>query len=111
MSRIVTPAIESATGVSADIYVRVKKVSGGRVLRRVGLPCTRVFGCGARHAGHTNAGSLSRQEHEIIKLLIREKTSYDVCVVAHGVVGELVGLPVDALLAIRAGPPTGDAKA
>jgi alkylhydroperoxidase family enzyme len=31
-------------------------------------------------------------------------------VAAHSFVGKLVGLPVDALRAIRAGQPTGDAK-
>jgi AhpD family alkylhydroperoxidase len=58
-----------------------------------------------------NSGGLSRQEHETIKLLVSEKTGCDVCVAAHSFVGKLVGLPVDALRAIRAEPPPGDAKA
>ena len=31
MSRIAIPDITSATGATADIYARVKKISGGRV--------------------------------------------------------------------------------
>jgi hypothetical protein len=31
MSRIAIPAIESGTGATADIYVQVKKIAGGRV--------------------------------------------------------------------------------
>jgi len=113
MSRIAIPAIESATGVTADIYARVKKISGGRVpntYAALGYLVPASLDAVLDAQGTLNSGSLSRQEHEIIKLLISEKTGCDVCVAAHSFVGKLVGLPVDALRAIRAGQPTGDAK-
>jgi AhpD family alkylhydroperoxidase len=113
MSRIAIPDTTSATGATADIYARVKKISGGRVPNTYAalghlIPASLTAVLDAQHI--LNSGSLSRQEHEIIKLLISEKTGCDVCVAAHSFVGKLVGLPVDALRAIRAGRPTGDAK-
>lgn len=113
MSRIVIPAIESATGATADIYTQVKKIAGGRVPNTYAalgylIPASLAAVLDAQ--GTLNSGGLSRQEHEAIKLLISEKTGCDVCVAAHSFVGKLVGLPIDALRAIRAGEPTGNAK-
>ncbi|WP_027921768.1 carboxymuconolactone decarboxylase family protein [Pseudomonas sp. URMO17WK12:I12] len=113
MSRIVIPSIESATDATADIYARVKKLSGGRVPNTYAalghlIPASLAAVLDAQAT--LNSGNLSRQEHETIKLLISEKTGCDVCVAAHSFVGKLVGLPVDVLRAIRAGMPTGDAK-
>lgn len=113
MSRIAIPDIESATGATADIYARVKKISGGRVpntYAALGYLVPASLAAVLDAQGTLNSGSLSRQEHETIKLLVSEKTGCDVCVAAHSFVGKLVGLPVDALRAIRAGQPTGDAK-
>ncbi|WP_233838801.1 carboxymuconolactone decarboxylase family protein [Paraburkholderia sp. ZP32-5] len=113
MSRIAIPAVESATGATADIYARVKKISAGRVpntYAALGHLVPASLAAVLDTQGTLNAGSLSRQEHEIIKLLISEKTGCDVCVAAHSFVGKLLGLPVDVLRAIRAGKPTGDAK-
>ncbi|MFM0498476.1 carboxymuconolactone decarboxylase family protein [Paraburkholderia caledonica] len=113
MSRITIPTIESATGATADIYSRVKKISGGRVPNTYAalgylVPASLAAVLDVQSA--LNSGSLSRQEHEIIKLLISEKTGCDVCVAAHSFVGKLVGLPVDALTAVREGRSTGDVK-
>ncbi len=113
MSRIAIPAVESATGATADIYAWVRKMSGGRVPNTyavLGHLIPASLAAVLDTQGTLNSGSLSRQEHETIKLLISEKTGCDVCVAAHSSVGKLVGLPVDALRAIRAGQPTGDAK-
>jgi AhpD family alkylhydroperoxidase len=38
------------------------------------------------------------------------KTGCEVCVAAHSFLGKLAGLSVEALRAIRAGQPTGDAR-
>jgi AhpD family alkylhydroperoxidase len=113
MSRIAIPAIESATGATADIYARVRKIAGGRVPNTyvaLGylLPASLAAVLDAQ--GTLDSGSLSRQELETIKLLVSAKTGCDVCVAAHSFVGKKVGLPVDVLRAIRVGQVTGDAK-
>lgn len=113
MSRISIPPIESATGVTADVYARVKRIAGGRIpntYAALGSLVPASLAAVLDTQGTLNSGGLSRQEHEIIKLLISEKTGCDVCVAAHSYVGKLTGLRVDELHAIRAGEPTGNAK-
>lgn len=113
MSRIAIPAIESATGVTADVYAQVRKIAGGRVPNTYAAlgylaptPLVAVLNALVALA----SGSLSQQELQTIKLLVSAKTGCDVCVAAHSFVGKMAGLPDDALRAIRAGEATGDAK-
>jgi AhpD family alkylhydroperoxidase len=113
MSRISVPAIESATGATADIYTRVKKISGGRVpntYAALGYLVPQSLAAVLDAQAALASSGLSRQEFETIKLLISAKTGCDVCVAAHSFVGKMTGLPVDALRAIREGRATGDAK-
>ena len=113
MSRIAIPAIESATGDTADIYTRVRKLAGGRVPNTYAAlgylaPSSLDAFLNAQRA--LASGSLSQQELQTIKLLVSAKAGCDVCVAAHMFLGEMAGLPVDTLRAVRAGRPTGDAK-
>jgi len=113
MSRIAIPAIESATGATADIYAQVKKIAGGRVpntYAALGHLIPASLAAALKTQSALASGSLSHQELEAIKLLVSVKTGCDVCVAAHSFVGKLAGLSADALRAIRAGQPTGDAK-
>jgi AhpD family alkylhydroperoxidase len=113
MSRIVIPAIESATGATADVYAQVRKIAGGRVpntYAALGYLAPASLAAVLNVQGTLASGSLSQQEVQTIKLLVSAKAGCDVCVAAHNLLGKMVGLPVDALRAIRAGQPTGDAK-
>lgn len=113
MSRITIPAAESATGLTADVYGRVKKVAGGRVpntYAALGYLAPSSLGAFLDAHAALALGSLSQQDLQTIKLLVSSKAGCDVCVAAHSFLGKLSGLPVDALRAIRAGRPTGDAK-
>jgi AhpD family alkylhydroperoxidase len=113
MSRIAIPPIESATGATAELYEQVKKTAGGRVpntYAALGHLIPAPLAAVLKTQGALASGSLSRQEHEAIKLLISVKTGCDVCVAAHSFVGKLTGLSPEALRAIRASQPTGDAK-
>ncbi|MGO4306562.1 carboxymuconolactone decarboxylase family protein [Cupriavidus sp. RAF12] len=60
--------------------------------------------------GILNSGSLSQQDHQVIKLLVSEKSGCDGWMAAHNLDSDLTALPVDAQGAIRAGQPTGDAR-
>jgi AhpD family alkylhydroperoxidase len=113
MSRIVIPAIESATGATADIYARIRKTAGGRVpntYAALGYLAPASLASVLNVQGALASGSLSLQELETIRLLVSAKAGCDVCVAAHSFIGKMAGLPVDALRAIRAGQATGDAK-
>lgn len=113
MSRIAIPAIDTATGATADVYARVKKVSGGRVSNTYAalghlVPASLDAVLDAQAS--LNAGTLSKQEQETIKLVLSVKTGCEVCVAAHSFLGKLAGLKVGMLRAVRAGQPTGDAR-
>lgn len=113
MSRIAIPAIESATGATADIYAQVRKIAGGRVpntFAALGHLAPASLAALLNAEGALASGSLSPQELQAIKLLVSAKTGCDVCMAAHSFLGKIVGLPVDALRAIRTGQATGDAK-
>lgn len=112
MSRIAIPAVESATGATADIYARARKIAGGRVPNTYAALGHLAPAClAAKFDGEAAlaAGSLGKQDLQTIKLLVSVKTGCDVCVAAHSFVGKMIGLPLDAMRAIRAGQPTGDA--
>ncbi|BDU22523.1 carboxymuconolactone decarboxylase family protein [Dyella sp. GSA-30] len=113
MSRIAIPAIESATGATADVYARVKKIAGGRVpntYAALGYVAPSSFEVFLDAHAALAQGSLSQQELQTIKLLVSVIAGCDVCVAAHSLLGRMAGLSVDALRAIRAGTPTGDAR-
>jgi AhpD family alkylhydroperoxidase len=113
MSRIAIPAIESATGATAEIYAQVRKIAGGRVpntYAALGHLAPSALAAVFKTQGALAAGSLSQQDLQTIKLVVSAKADCDVCVAAHSFVGKMMGLPVAALQAIRAGQPTGDAK-
>ncbi|MCD0501652.1 carboxymuconolactone decarboxylase family protein [Bordetella petrii] len=113
MSRITIPAIESATGATADVYAQVRKVAGGSVpnlFAALGYLAPTALAAVLNAEGALASSSLSKQDLETIKLLVSGQTGCHYCVAAHNMLGKMVGLPADALRAIRTGQPTGDAK-
>lgn len=113
MSRIAIPAVESAAGATADIYARIRKLAGGRVpntYAALGYLAPSSLDAFLNVQSALASGSLSQQELQTIKLLVSAKAGCEVCVAAHSFLGEMVGLPVDTLRAIRAGRATGDTK-
>lgn len=113
MSRIAIPSIESATGASAEVYARVRKIAGGRVpntYAALGHLVPSSLNAFLDTQSALASGSLSKQDLETIKLLVSVTAGCDVCVAAHNFMGKMVGLPADTLRAIRSGRDTGDAK-
>ena len=112
MSRINVPAVESATGATAEVYAEVKKVAGGvpNLFVVLGALAPQVLKSVLNAEDVLGAGTLSKQEVETIKLAVSELTGCDYCVAAHTVIGKMTGLSAEALRQIRAGEPTGDAR-
>lgn len=113
MSRIAIPAVESATGATAELYAQVKKIAGGRVpntYAALGHLIPASLAAVLNTQSVLASGSLNQRDLQTIKLLVSAKADCEVCVAAHSYVGKLVGLPVDALRAIRSGQATGDAQ-
>lgn len=112
MSRIPTPALESATGATAEVYAQIKKVAGKvpNTFATIGAHGPAALKAVLQADGVLATSSLSKQEQEAIKLTVSEVAGCDYCVAAHSMLGKLAGLQPDALRQIRAGQPTNDAK-
>jgi uncharacterized peroxidase-related enzyme len=112
MSRLSVPNLESDTGPSGQAYAQIKKGIGS-------VPKT--FAAIAAHGPAAlksilaadavlAAGTLTKRDQEVIKLVISAAGGCDYCVAAHSYLAKLVGMKPEALKQIREGQPTGDAK-
>ena len=112
MSRLSVPNLEFAAGPSGQIYAQIKKAIGS-------VPNT--FAAIAAHgpaalktvlAADTvvAAGTLTKRDQEVIKLVISAAGGCDYCVAAHNHLARLAGMKPEVLKQIREGQPTGDAK-
>ena len=112
MSRIPTPAVDAATGVTAELFAQIKK-SAGKVpntFASIGAHGPAALKAILSADAVLAAGSLSKQDLETIKLAVSAAVGCDYCEAAHSLLGRLAGLKPDELRQIRAGRPTGDAK-
>jgi uncharacterized peroxidase-related enzyme len=112
MSRISVPALETATGATAELYAQLKKNIGQvpNIFAAIGAYGPTALRTILQADSVLAAGSLSKQDQETIKLAVSVATGCDYCVAAHSLLGKLAGLAPGALKNIRAGTPTGDAK-
>ena len=112
MSRISVPAVESATGATAEVYAEVKKAAGSvpNLFVALGALAPQVLKSVLNAEGVLGAGTLSKQDVETIKVAVSELTGCDYCVAAHTMIGKMTGLSAEALRQIRAGEPTGNAR-
>jgi uncharacterized peroxidase-related enzyme len=112
MSRLSVSNLESDTGPSGQIYTQIKKAIGS-------VPNT--FAAIAAHGPAAlksilaadavlAAGSLTKRDQEVIKLVVSVAGGCDYCVAAHSYLGKLAGVKPEALSQIRDGQPTDDAK-
>jgi hypothetical protein len=65
MSRIVIPAIESATGATAEVYAQVRKVAGGGIpnlFAAVGALAPEALNAILNAEGALGSGTLSKQD-------------------------------------------------
>jgi len=112
MSRITTPALDSATGATAEIYAQIKKAAGSvpNTFAAIGAHGPAALKAVLQADGVLASGTLSKQDQETIKLIVSEAAGCDYCVAAHSLLGKLTGLKPEVLKQIRSGEATGDAK-
>ncbi|MGY8666573.1 carboxymuconolactone decarboxylase family protein [Bradyrhizobium sp. UFLA05-109] len=112
MSRLSVPNLETVVGPSGQVYAQIKKAIGS-------VPNT--FAAIAAHGPAAlksvlaadavlAAGSLTKRDQEVIKLVISTAGGCDYCVAAHTYLAKLAGVKPEELRQIREGQPTGDAK-
>jgi uncharacterized peroxidase-related enzyme len=106
------PAVSAATGATAELFARIKKMAGGvpNTFAAIGALQPATLSAVLDTEAVLAAGSLSKQDIETVKLTVSAATGCDYCTAAHSLLGKLVGLTPDALSKLRKGEPTGDAK-
>jgi len=112
MSRIHSPDLDAATGATAEVYAQIKKAAGGvpNTFATIGAHGPAALKAVLAADGVLASGSLSKQDQETIKLIVSEVAGCDYCVAAHSMLGKLTGLKPEALVQLRAGLATGDAR-
>lgn len=112
MSRIPTPALDSATGATAEVYAQIKKAAGSvpNTFAAIGAHGPAALKAILQAEGVLTAGTLGKKDLETIKLTVSEAAGCDYCVAAHSMLGKLAGLKPETLRQIRAGQQTGDAR-
>jgi uncharacterized peroxidase-related enzyme len=112
MSRLSVPNLESDTGPSGQVYAQIKKAIGNVPKTFAAIAAHGPAPLKAILAADTvlAAGTLTKREQEIIKLIISGAGGCDYCVAAHNYLAQLAGVKPDALRQIREGQPTGDTK-
>jgi uncharacterized peroxidase-related enzyme len=112
MPRIANPAVEAATGATAEVYAQIKKAVGNvpNTFAAIGAHGPAVLKAILQAEGVLAASTLNKRDQETVKLIVSEVAGCDYCVAAHSLLGKLAGLKPEGLKQIRAGQPTGDAK-
>lgn len=112
MSRLSTPAVETATGETAAIFAQIKKAAGKvpNTYAAIGAHGPAALKAMLNADAVLAGGSLGKLDLETIKLAVSAAVGCDYCEAAHSVLGKLAGLKPDVLKQIRAGQSTGDAK-
>jgi len=112
MSRITTPAIDTATGATAEVYAEIKKALGKvpNTYAAIGALIPGALKAYLAADAAVTGGTLDKQDIETIRIAVSKGTGCDYCQTAHTVVGKMVGLPLDTLRQLNAGQPTGNAK-
>jgi uncharacterized peroxidase-related enzyme len=112
MDRINTPALESATGATAEVYAQIRKAAGSvpNTFAVIGAHGPAALKAVLNADGVLASGSLDKQDLETIKLTVSAVVGCDYCVAAHSLLGKLTGLSQDTLRQIRHDEATGDAK-
>jgi uncharacterized peroxidase-related enzyme len=112
MSRLSVPNLESDTSASGQIYAQIKKSIGSVPKTFAAIAAHGPAALKAVLAADAvlAAGTLTKSDQEIIKLVISGIAGCDYCVAAHNYLARLAGVKPDALKQIREGEPTGQAK-
>lgn len=111
MTRLHTVTLEHATGRAAEIFAGIKRATGKlpNAYAAVGSNSPEALQAALDLDGTLRKSSLSARQIEAVKLAVSAVAECDYCLAAHTLMGRHAGLSAEAMSAIRAGNPTGDA--
>ncbi len=97
MSRIATPALDTATGATPEVYAQIKKMAGSvpNTFAAIGALAPEALKSVLATEGVLAAGTLGKKDLETIKLIVSVVAGCDYCVAAHSLLGKLAGLSPD----------------
>jgi uncharacterized peroxidase-related enzyme len=111
MTRLTAIRPEDATGAAADVFAKIKKAAGRvpNAYATIGSHSPEALSAALAFDAAVSAGTLSKQDIEIIKLAVSEHAGCDYCLAAHTLMGKLAGLSAEQMRQVRAGSASGDA--
>lgn len=109
---MIVHSLESAAGAAAAVYAQITQAVGRvpHCFAAIGNLRPAALKAMLQLDGALATGSLSRQDQEIVKLVVSEAAGCDYCIAAHSLLGALTGLDAATLRRIRGGLPTGNAR-
>ena len=112
MSRLPTIEITEATGRAAELFSAVKASVGKVPNSYIGIGANSPVALEAVLSleASLKKSSLSAIDIEVVKLVVSETTGCDYCLAAHTLLSKKLGLHREAILALRQGRPSGDAR-
>jgi len=112
MPRLHTVEISEAEGRAAELFASVKATVGKVPNSYVGIGANSPVALEAVLGLESSLkkSSLSARDIEVVKLVVSETTGCDYCLAAHTLLSQRLGLGREAILALRRGQPSGDAR-
>jgi uncharacterized peroxidase-related enzyme len=112
MPRLHTVELSEATGHAAEMFKGVKAAVGKVPNSYVGIGANSPVALEAvlNLEASLKKSSLSARDIEVVKLVVSQTTGCDYCLAAHTLVGKKIGLDREAILALRHGRPSGNAR-
>lgn len=112
MPRLATISLSDATGRAAELFAAVKQTVGKVPNSYIGIGGNSPVALEAvlNLEAALKKSSLSARDIEVVKLVVSQSTGCDYCLAAHTLMGKKIGLDRDAMLALRQGRPSGNAR-
>src|SRR5258708_31005887 len=91
MSRIPTPAVDSATGATAELFAQIKKAAGKvpNTFAAIGAHGPAALKAMLQAEAVLAAGTLNKHDQETINLAVSAPDGCDYCDGAHNLLGKL----------------------
>lgn len=112
MSRLYTTEVAQATGQAAELFTSIHRSAGmvPNTYTVIGSNSPLALAAALALDAALANGSLSSREKEVIKLAVSEAAGCGYCVAAHTMVARMAGLGREAILALRHGHASGNAR-
>jgi uncharacterized peroxidase-related enzyme len=112
MSRLFTQAVSEAGSAATNLFAMIKQAAGKvpNAYLTMGTNSPVALEAVLNLDAALGRSSLKAREIEIIKLVVSETVGCDYCLAAHTMLGKRAGLSREAILALRHGRASDDAK-